>query len=767
MIEFLAFHLHNFTGYLDTTVELSNDPDRPLTIIRGENQSGKTTMLRGLTWVVYGQEAMPRTKDGTHPIRPDFLEDGQQVHRGWLVFAYRGGSGPPTLFRLSRESLTRGDGAQVEVITEAAGLERHSGEDWRDDSGWEDASGQMQTLRRGYFRPELREIIFADADKAEEFVGGPEQSHSDEVMERSVTGALNRLLGIEVVKEAIRRTDGARKHFRTELDKKADETSELPGMRDELEEMETNLEQQLNDLKSKFVGMEDAKARIARHEIDKDKVRADSEATRALQIEVGQLKEEKAKQEGERDRRLGDIVDRFHTSSLPGALMSSAVARASGHLGGLKEQGVLPPGEITVIPRVLREGECLCGTDCSEGTSARRSLERILVDSQKHAEGRSALDEFRMQLGSLVGKTQALGEAWREGLDKDVEACAKADQEARRLDGIILEKTREMNELSKGNEAYQEIEDALRRLWGDKSSFETNIDTTEKLLGARYAYDPDTRKMRRLMTPEEVADAGKQPLDEATRKAGLHARIEGLKKIIAARERIDEKANLERTQLRVSEDLKSILTDVLNAIRDEQIPAVSQLMNDMYRDVMQAGEDAPTAEVGVRPTTHGYADREFELFALNSRGHDKDMGLLAGSERRAVATAFLLALVKASEARVPFVSDSLLHSVSGVVRTNLIKRIASEASQAVMFALRSDVVDANDRELLKAAAGRTYTVTNQTHVPEKVVRLADSRTGSQSVLCSCGPDVYCEVCERIGDELSRDLSYNDSAELVN
>lgn len=767
MIEFVAFHLHNFTGYLDTTLEFSNDPERPLTLIRGENQSGKTTMLRGLVWVVYGQEAMPRTKDGTHPIRPDFLEDGQQIHRGWLVFAYRAASGPPTLFRLSRETLTRGHGPQVDVITEKPTLERHRGEDWRDGSGWEDASGQMQTLQRGYFKPELREIIFADADKAEEFVGGPEQSHSDDVMERSVSGALNRLLGIEVVKDAIRRTDGARKHFRTELDRKAEETSELPKRRDELEQFEADLDQHLEDLKSKFVGREESLARIARHEVDKDKVRADSETTRELQIEVGNLKVEKSNKEGERERLLGNIVDRFHTPSLPAALMVAAVARASDHLGGLKEQGILPPGEVSVIPRVLREGACLCGTDCTEGTTARKHLEQILVDSQRHAEGRSTLDEFRMQLGSLVSKAQTLGESWREGLDRDVEACARADQEARRLDGIIMEKTRRMNDLSKGNEAYQAIEEALRRAWSDASSFETNIDTTEKLLGARYTYDPDTRKMQRLETPEEAADAGKQPLDEKTRRAGLHARIDGLKKIIAARARTDEKANLERTQLQVAEDLKSVLTDVLDAIRDEQIPAVSLLMNDMYRDVMQAGVEAPTAKVGVRPTTHGYGDREFELFALNRRGHDKDMGLLAGSERRAVATAFLLALVQASGARVPFVSDSLLHSVSGVVRTNLIKRIMSEASQAVMFALRADLADAKDRELLKAAAGRTYTITNQAHVPEKVVRPADSRTGSQSVLCTCGPDAYCRACERIEDQAAGDLTYNHSAELVN
>lgn len=766
MIEFVAFHLDNFTGYLDTTIEFSTESDRKLTLVRGENQSGKTTMLRGLMWVVYGKEAMPRTKDGTHPIRPDFLEDGQQVHRGWLVFRFNSASGPPTLFRLSREAITRADGAQVDVITERAALERHSGEDWDDESGWEDASGQMQTLRRGYFRPELREIIFADADKAEEFVGGPEQSHSDEVMERSVTGALNRLLGIEIIKDAIDRTDIARRHFRKELDKKADETSELPKMRDKLEQLETRLETHLEDLKTKFVKREETLAHIAKLHIAKDKVRADSETTRELQVEVGQHREEKAKHEGERDRLLADIIDRFHSPSLPAALMASAMARASEHLGGLKEQGILPPGEITVIPRVLRQGECLCGADCSDGTTARKNLEQILADSQEHAEGRSSLDEFRLRLSSLVSKSQTLGEAWRDALDKDVAACAKEDVEARRLDGIIVEKNREMAKLSEGDEKYQEIEDALRARWGDKRALETNIDTTEKLLGARYSYDPDTRKMRRL-TPEEAAESEKQPLDEATRKAGLHARIEGQKKSIAARERTDETANLERTQLQVSEDLKTVLTVVLNSIRDEQIPDVSKLMNTMYRDVMQAGADAPTAEVGVRPTTHGYADREFELFALNRRGHDKDMGLLAGSERRAVATAFLLALVRASDSRVPFVSDSLLHSVSGVVRTNLIKRIVSDSSQAVMFALRADLTDAKDRELLNSAVGRAYTITNQTHVPEKVVRYAESRSGSQSVLCTCGPDHYCQVCERTSDKASSVLSYYDTSDLVN
>ena len=35
------------------------DPQKPLTVIRAENETGKTTILNALQWILFGEEGLP------------------------------------------------------------------------------------------------------------------------------------------------------------------------------------------------------------------------------------------------------------------------------------------------------------------------------------------------------------------------------------------------------------------------------------------------------------------------------------------------------------------------------------------------------------------------------------------------------------------------------------------------------------------------------------------------------------------------------------
>ena len=40
-------------------MEFSTDPEHPLTVIRAENGSGKTSLLYTVTWALFGAEGLP------------------------------------------------------------------------------------------------------------------------------------------------------------------------------------------------------------------------------------------------------------------------------------------------------------------------------------------------------------------------------------------------------------------------------------------------------------------------------------------------------------------------------------------------------------------------------------------------------------------------------------------------------------------------------------------------------------------------------------
>ena len=54
MIRFKELRLKNFTRLKEATVKFSDDPKKPLTLIYGPNGSGKTTIMRAITWALHG-----------------------------------------------------------------------------------------------------------------------------------------------------------------------------------------------------------------------------------------------------------------------------------------------------------------------------------------------------------------------------------------------------------------------------------------------------------------------------------------------------------------------------------------------------------------------------------------------------------------------------------------------------------------------------------------------------------------------------------------
>ena len=60
----------NFRLLRDLTIDFSTDKEKRLTVIRAENETGKTTILTALQWALYGDSALPNKGKGfrLHPL---------------------------------------------------------------------------------------------------------------------------------------------------------------------------------------------------------------------------------------------------------------------------------------------------------------------------------------------------------------------------------------------------------------------------------------------------------------------------------------------------------------------------------------------------------------------------------------------------------------------------------------------------------------------------------------------------------------------------
>ena len=97
-------------------------------------------------------------------------------------------------------------------------------------------------------------------------------------------------------------------------------------------------------------------------------------------------------------------------------------------------------------------------------------------------------------------------------------------------------------------------------------------------------------------------------------------------------------------------------------------------------------------------------------------------------------------------------ADSLLHTTSGETHARLLDYLTdgSRVTQPILIGTGQDFSDAKTRALIARRAGRTYTLTSQSQVGDRVVRPDPSRESPfETSVCECGPSQYCDLCERI------------------
>ena len=79
-MKLIRTEFRNFRILRDVEIDFSTNDNKPLTVIRAENETGKTTMLRALQWGLFGEESLPnRGRDfRMHPIDWN-TNDGNEV----------------------------------------------------------------------------------------------------------------------------------------------------------------------------------------------------------------------------------------------------------------------------------------------------------------------------------------------------------------------------------------------------------------------------------------------------------------------------------------------------------------------------------------------------------------------------------------------------------------------------------------------------------------------------------------------------------------
>lgn len=733
MLRLRRVEINNFVCFDALVIEPSIDNEKPLTVIRAENGSGKTTFLRALRWGMYGDKGLPGNSGrfSLHPAwwRPN--KDGIQT-KVMIEFEtdgstreYTEGSPISTVYQLVRSVTTIGkpfareDEPDFRRINEQTQLMFKEG-----DGTWTAHTAGVDAVVEQLLPWGLRDFFVMDADKVTDFVGGSENKvlNSQDVIKKT-TGAVHSLLGIDIFRKASERVTTIAQEFGAQATKVIGDTdlNTLQVKLDLLRGETTTLTKIISEQKTQKTELED-RLRQQRDNLETElKGIGAAEELRTRLVENRKQHKEVTKK---RRTTLAHLSGELESTDLLASLASNKIGKAYEMLRPLYERGHIPLKHLNFVRDLLKSGICVCGQDLYKDSVYHQNVEDRIAESAEQ-------EERANYLGQLYDATKLL---------RDHAEGTSWDNRSKQLASDLAEFDRNLADL--GLEK-RDIDDKLKNL--DEEKIQVIRDEINAL-------EIQLENLNRKLAINE------------NQLPTLTKTIDSLQKQIHQRQRNERVA----ADNRVAETMARLIAMVLNKaydnIQNKQVSELDRRMNRLFvqmaanvldEDYKELQRNKATlkmiAQVGLRRLNQKSED--YEIYALNSRGRSMPPIEINGASRRVLALSFVLALSAESRTYAPLIADSLLNFMSGTVRHNTLRVTAENSSQPILLLTNSDLQASSEAELVAQYAGATYTLTGQWDAIDAgaggdVIYWTKKRL--VSLVCPCGPRQYCDTCERSG-----------------
>ena len=704
-MKLLRAEFQNFRMLRGLQLDFSTNPNTNLTVIRAANESGKTTVLHGLQWALYGDAALPDRGEGfrLHPIDWNASDNKRIPIMATVEFeltTYRRTLGEVRETR-RRYRLVRS--AFEDVDSRARRFDSTVKLFALNETGASPIDAP-EALINDELPPELREVFFTDGDRALSFI---EADVALSTKRERVQQAIRSLLGLGVIDDAI-------KHVRkaaAEANKKAKQV----GGSSELNEIATRLEAIENDREKLETGLEDAIQQFSAFDEKVDEV--DRKIAAALQKgdkdklrkELDQARTEMSQLDRQLETANKEHSELFRSRSIATDLLEPVLVGAFDKLEELHDQGKIPNTTIPVLRDRLEAEVCICGETLKPGEPSgdgrRAHIQKLIDDSQRADEIQEIITDLYFSTKQLQDGQRSGSSAWLEDYRKVVE----------RREGI------------------QDLREEAGRKY---RALEMQLDSL-----------PDTDIQGLRETRRKYKDQRDRYL---SRKSMIETQLAGLNR---EREKLEvERDRLLREQkrgarilaeLEVTQDVMRVLQSAYERITNEELRKVSELMNSVFLEMI--GADPEQGSIIQRTEI----SHEFDIivYGPNERTLNPDRDL-NGASRRALTLAFILALTKVSEVEAPNVIDTPLGMTSGFVKHSILRTAVRESTQLILFLTHDEI--AGCEEIIDESAGLVYTLTNPVHYPRMLVN--DPGVSERRVVrCECDHRSECQLCLRHED----------------
>jgi DNA sulfur modification protein DndD len=684
VLELVEAHFQNYRLLRDTRVAFSTGRERPLTVIRAENESGKTTLLTALQWAFFGDDALPTLTGGQryrlHPLDWDANRHGRRVEiRAEVTFRFRSVTTTPTggeqeledeyvLQRIAEEQL--GDGNAFDRFTRQPTLLQ------RTQAGYTPIETNPGVLIDSMIPYSLKDVFFTDGDRALAFI----EASQDAKRER-VRNAIRSLLGLELV-------EAAQKHVAKALSdlRRANSAAQGGNDFDRLTRELNSLDDEIEAAEARKAAARSAQARLEaetvvyNERLERALIKGDREA---LSQQLRRAQDDREAAEHAVASATRDFAALFRDSALALNLLAPVISRSHALLFPLHAQGRIPSTFIPLLQERLNSGVCICGRSLADGTPEHQHVLDQLVGRQQEDEANDRLGQLFYRAETFIDALSNPGDRW--------------------VTQLRMRSAR--------------VDDARRQ----RKRAEETIRETQLML--EQIPDVDVVELRR-----QIKDATEQLTKQAQEAVLAEAELIALsgkrKKVEREREQIlktQRKLSRQRANEQAASDLLTVLNGTIDVLRGEKLSTVSDEMNRLFLDMIVADPDQNAI---IRKTE---ITLDYDIIVTGSRDRRLDPDVdLNGASRRALTIAFILALTKVSETAAPNIIDTPLGMTAGQVKRAILEAAVRESTQLVLLLTRDEIHRTED--LLDKYTGSACTFSNTATIRCSLSTLLHSTT---------------------------------------
>ncbi len=705
MIRLRHAQFSNFRGLRDVEIDFADTGQPALTVIRAENATGKTSMLYGLTWCLFGEAGLPVTsrRRDTYRISPvnwDVDENGPEISVEVAV------------------KVTVGDDEHAEdyeIVRHGTETVHEGGFDYTQstvtvfkdtNAGSFSLTNPATFLELELMPPALKDIFFLDGDEAlRDYVDSARQE-----TRKNVRDAVRSLLGLEVLELAEGHLDDARRQISSEV--RRESTGELAGVSERL----SNVDASIAKLTDEVTDLEgDVKAAELRYEAA-DRQRTEILANGGNETKVLESQERAAKQniktaEAQQDELIKRQRALLSSADLLNVITRGSLLQAAETYEALRREHKIP----NILPELVRERlqqkTCICGASLEPGTPGHDHLTLELKSSEKYDDVHKTLTELASQASFAITTSEPSDRSW-------------------------------FTQSRDNTRAYLTARKAIT----DNQTLAKELET--KIRNASQSGDFDTADSRRTLELSNLTELRAKLNSRQHSVRGQQKDRETLRKQSEALQRKDARFRRRLAEQQAVKDMLQVIAGTIAVLQNETVQRVGAEMNTIFQQLMAAAPGLHETPDVVVQEVHLTQACDIVVGGPQGREIIPSNGL-SGAQRRALTIAFILALTKISGVTAPLVIDTPLGMTSGTIRRALLENTLTNSQQIVLFLTRDEIKGVED--ILDQYAGLNYTLTNtQNAIHAKDPSFAEGRP-MEIILCRCKHDTSCHICARKAD----------------